>query len=73
MFSITYADFGDIDIVESVSGKQPKALTLAAGFQTKDYPATIQPTPLFEWKPWLKPVHAVALRLRGFIAASSTA
>jgi hypothetical protein len=31
-FSITCADFGDIDIVESVSGKQAKALTLPARF-----------------------------------------
>src|SRR2546423_7081542 len=29
--------------------------------------------PYFEWKPWLKRVHAVALRLPGFIAIASTA
>ena len=55
--------------------EQAKALTLAAAFQTKDEsPAAYQPTPpYFEWKPWLKPVHVAALRLRGFIATSSTA
>ena len=40
-----------------------KALTLAGG---SDFP-------YFEWKPWLKRVHAVALRLPGFIAIPSTA
>jgi hypothetical protein len=40
-----------------------KALTLAGASDS----------PYFEWKPWLKPVHVVAVRLPGFIAIPSTA
>ena len=36
-------------------------------------PAGASDSSYFEWKPWLKPVHAVALRLPGFIAIPSTA
>jgi hypothetical protein len=34
--AITCADLGDIDIVEALVANVAKALTLAAGFQTKD-------------------------------------
>jgi hypothetical protein len=42
-FSITCADFGDIDIVESINREQGESVNLATGFQNKVSPAATSP------------------------------
>jgi len=61
--SIICADFGATDIVEGIGRKHGESIDAGGSFRF----------PYFEWKPWLKPVRAVALRLPGFIAMPSTA